>query len=112
MDILPLTQLSKIELTEESYLKRLIDLYALTFHETGHIRHLESLLEDDNQKIREMAIVGLIYASKHLINFQENSPVENLFSELSNNINLSKFKDLKIKQRRHKNSIINFLNVI
>ncbi len=113
LDILPYEELSNIELTEECYLKRLIDIYALTFRETGHIIHLESLLEDDNYKIREMAINGLIYAYKNLTNFQENKPFENLFSEISGNINYSKFKNKKnMNKKRSKNSIINFLNVI
>ncbi len=89
---IPYTQLSEIEVTEDTYINTLIHVYATTFRENGHIYRLESLLDDDNYKIRHMAIVGLIYALKVLTNFHEDKPFENLISEVLENISGVQFK--------------------
>jgi hypothetical protein len=89
---IPYNELSEIEVTEETYINTLINVYATTFRENGHIYRLESLLDDDNYKIRHMAIVGLIYALKILTNFHEDKPFENLISEVLENIGPIQFK--------------------
>ena len=91
---IPYNELSEIEVTEETYINTLINVYATTFRENGHIYRLESLLDDDNHKIRHMAIVGLIYALKILTNFHEDKPYENLISEVLENIGPTQFKHL------------------
>ncbi|MFZ0441615.1 MAG: hypothetical protein WAL81_03185 [Methanobacterium sp.] len=89
---IPYTELSEIEVTEDTYINTLIHVYATTFRENGHIYRLESLLDDDNYKIRHMAVLGLIYALKVLTNFHEDKPFENLISEVLENISNTQFK--------------------
>ncbi len=80
--VIPFNELKNLEITDETYLNRLTDLYSLTYREKGHIEHLESYLNDDNYKVREMGIDGLIYALKGLANFKNNKPENNLISKL------------------------------
>jgi hypothetical protein len=89
---IPYTELSEIEVTEDTYINTLIHVYATIFRENGHIYRLESLLDDDNYKIRHMAVLGLIYALKVLTNFHEDNPFENLISEVLENISNTQFK--------------------
>lgn len=79
--IIPYSELKKLEITEETFFKPIIYLYALTYRENGHLRRLESLLYDDNYKIRNMAINGLIYALNNLTNFYYDKPHINLISK-------------------------------
>jgi len=80
--IISYSEVMNLEITEESYINTLVDIYAMTFREKGHLNHLEALLDDDNYKIRQMGIVGLIYVLKVLTNFKEDKPYENLISEV------------------------------
>ena len=80
--VIPYNELENLEITNETYLNRLMDLYSLTYREKGHIKHLESYLNDDNYKVREMGINGLIYALKGLSNFKESKPDKNSISKL------------------------------
>jgi len=89
---IPYNEISEIEVTEETYINTLINVYATTFRENGHIYRLESLLDDDNYKISHMAIVGSIYALKILTNFHEDKPHKNLISEVLENIGPTQFK--------------------
>ncbi len=53
----------------------------MTFRENGHLSHLKSLLNDDNYKIRNMAINSLIYALNNLTDFYYDKPHGNLISQ-------------------------------
>jgi hypothetical protein len=79
-EIIPYSELEKLDVTEETYLKSIINLYALTFRENGHLNHLKSLLNDDNYKIRNMAINGLVYALNNLTYCYYDKPHGNLMS--------------------------------
>ncbi len=79
-EIIPYSELKNLDVTEETYLKSIINIYALTFRENGHLNHLKSLLNDDNYKIRNMAINGLIYALNNLTDFYYDKPHGNLIS--------------------------------
>jgi hypothetical protein len=90
--LIPYSELSNIEITDENYFRTLINVYAMTFRENGHLNHLKSLLDDDNYKIRRMAIDALIYALKVLTDYKADNPFENLISELLENIDTTFFK--------------------
>ncbi|MDD3985517.1 MAG: hypothetical protein PHY59_06480 [Methanobacterium sp.] len=80
-DIIPYSELKKLEITEKTFLKPIINLYALTYRENGYLRRLESLLYDDNYMICNMAINGLIYALNNLTNFYYDKPHINFISK-------------------------------
>ena len=80
-EIIPYSELKNLDVTEETYLKSIINIYALTFRENGHLNHLKSLLNDDNYKIRNMAINGLIYALNNLTDFYYDKSHGNLMSQ-------------------------------
>jgi hypothetical protein len=79
---IPYHELSQIEITEESPLDTLSMLYAMTYREKGSISHLLGLLDDDNYKIRNMAIAGLFKTLKGLSHFQQYSPDNNLINKV------------------------------
>ena len=79
-EIIPYSELKNIDITEETYLKSIINIYALTFRENGHINHLKSLLNDNNHNIRNMAINGLIYALNNLTDPYYDKPHGNLIT--------------------------------
>lgn len=81
-EILPYAELKEIEITNESHLHTLADVYAATFREKGHINHLLNYLDDEDYKIRRMGVLALIYVLKKLTNFEEKSPYENLISHI------------------------------
>lgn len=83
---IPYNELSQIEVPKESHLDRLTTVYAMTYKENGSISHLAGLLNDENYKIRHMAIAGLCYALKGLSHFQPNSPDENLINKVFTNM--------------------------
>ena len=80
-EIIPYSELKNLDVTEETYLKSIINIYALTFRENGHLNHLKSLLNDDNYKIRNMAINGLIYALNNLTDCYYDKPHGNFISQ-------------------------------
>jgi hypothetical protein len=90
--IVPYSELSNIEVTNEFYFENLINIYAMTFREKGHLHHLKSLLDDDNYKIRRMAIDALIYALKILTGYKVDNPYQSLILEVLENINSTLFK--------------------
>lgn len=81
-EILPYNELKEIEITNETHLHTLADVYATTFREKGHINHLLNYLDDDDYKIRRMGVLALIYVLKKLTGFEEKSPCENLISHI------------------------------
>lgn len=68
----------------ETNFNQLIDIYALTFREHGHINHLISLLNDESPEIRIMGVDGLLYVLKVLTEFHEEIPWAGAFKEVIN----------------------------
>jgi len=68
----------------ETNFNQLIDIYALTFRENGHIKHLISLLDDENPEIRIMGVDGLLYVLKVLTKFHEEIPGIGTLKEIIN----------------------------
>jgi hypothetical protein len=57
----PYIEIIDFEKSKETNFTNLIDVYALTFREKGHINHIMSILNDDNPEIRHMGIDGLMF---------------------------------------------------
>lgn len=81
-EIIPYKEIIEIELTNESHLHTLADVYAATYRENGHINHLLNYLDDEDYKIRRVGVRALIYVLKKLTNFEEKTPYENLISHI------------------------------
>ncbi len=75
--------------TEENEFHKLIDVYALTFRENGHINHLISILNDEDPVVRVMGVDGLIYVLKVLTHFQEHVPFEGTIAMILNSFKIS-----------------------
>jgi hypothetical protein len=88
----PYEELSQIDTPEGSHFDRLATVYAITYRENGSISHLSGLLNDEDYKIRHMAIAGLCYALKGLSHFQPNFPDENLINQVFTQINTAKYE--------------------
>jgi len=69
---------------DETNFNQLVDIYALTFREHGHIEHLISLLNDESPRVRIMGVDGLLYVLKVLTEFHEQIPGEARFKEIIN----------------------------
>ncbi len=87
-------ELSQIEVPEEVHIDRLATVYTMTYKENGSISHLSGLLNDDDYKIRHMAIVGLCYALKGLSNFQSKAPDENLINKIFTEISPDTYENV------------------
>lgn len=78
-------EINKLESNENNF-NNLIDLYALTFREKGHLNHLIALLNDENPEVRTMGVNGLLYVLKVLTHFHEQVPYEEAVLEILNSI--------------------------
>lgn len=71
---------------DETNFNQLVDIYALTFREQGHIEHLISLSNDESPAVRIMGVDGLLYVLKVLTKFHEQIPGEGTLKEIINSI--------------------------
>jgi len=83
-DIIPFIEIKDVDKNKKNDFNHLIDVYALTFREKGHLNHLMSLLDDEDPDLRHMGVDGLIYVLKVLTNYEENVPFETIISEVLN----------------------------
>ena len=83
---MPYNELSQLEVPTESHFDILSTVYAVTYRENGSISHLAGLLNDENYKVRHMAVAGLCHALKGLSHFQPNLPDENLINKVFTNM--------------------------
>ena len=74
-------EIIKLESNENNF-NNLIDIYALTFREKGHLNHIIALLDDENPEVRIMGVNGLLYVLKVLIHFHEHIPYEETVLEI------------------------------
>ena len=81
-DIIPFIEIKDVEKNKNNDFNHLIDVYALTFREKGHLNHLISLLNDEDPDVRHMGIDGLIYVLKVLTHYEESVPYETIISEV------------------------------
>lgn len=86
-------ELMDFEINNETNFTNLIDIYALTFREKGHINHIMSILNDDNPEIRHMGIDGLIYVLKVLTKYEEHIPFEGVISKALSTVHVSFSED-------------------
>jgi hypothetical protein len=90
-DIIPYLEIIDMEKNHENNFNNLINIYALTFRENGHLNHLISLLNDDDPIVRHMGVDGLIYVLKVLTAYEEHIPFESIISEVVNTVKFSSF---------------------
>ena len=76
-------EIIKLESNENNF-NNLVDLYALTFREKGHLNHILALLDDENPEVRIMGINGLLNVLKVLTHFHEQLPYEGTILEILN----------------------------
>jgi hypothetical protein len=93
LNIFPYVEIMDFEKNKETNFNNLIDVYALTFREKGHINHIMSILNEDDPEIRHKGIDGLIYVLKVLNNYEEQIPFEPMISEVLNTVCVSISED-------------------
>ncbi|GEM_PF-6262188 len=74
--VLPISQLTKIESEEKNPLNKLATVYTNTFLEKGHLRRLESFLDDEDHNTRMIGAAALSHVADILINLKEKGSID------------------------------------